>query len=711
MDIDTLEELLGVVERELKTMNDHHEVITRNYNELVEMRHVLEKDADFFDQTAISETVESLEDTTVPLLEGTKRHYLTLGFTTGVIMKDMAFPFERVLWRALRGNLVVRTAELDEPIIDPVSGETVEKTVFVVFHQGTQADAKVKRICDSFGARIYACPDSAKQRRDLWQEVSNRIKDLSSVLDRANMHRRKRLAFVDTQIEQWATQVRREKEVFHAMNMFNYDSGRKCLLAQGWSPVSAQDGILRALERATTRSGVQVPSIMAVVRTKQEPPTYFPTDKFTECTQGIIEAYGTARYGEVNPAVLSIVTFPFLFAVMFGDAGHAVMMLAAALAFIYYEKALAKISLNEIVEMLFFGRYVLLLMALFSIFTGILYNDVFGLGMDLFGTAWRYNEQKREWVKTSRTYEFGVDPIWKGAENELYYYNSLKMKLSVVIGVIQMTVGIVHSLFNHLHFRKPLNIIFEFIPQMIFMCGLFGYLITLIFIKWIFVLPNEPYLVNVLIDMFLKWGALPPEECIYPGQNTFQSVTSIAAIVAVLVMLFPKPLILLFQHNRAVAARAALAKSEVALEGGHAAGAEEDNEPEFEFMELFIHQCIHTIEFVLGCISNTASYLRLWALSLAHAELSLVFYEQVFLTTVRSGNILLIFVGFAVWGGATICVLLIMEALSAFLHALRLHWVEFQNKFYEGDGYAFSPFAYLKMTSVLIEERLVAGQQ
>ncbi len=61
-----------------------------------------------------------------------------------------------------------------------------------------------------------------------------------------------------------------------------------------------------------------------------------------------MDAYGIATYQEVNPGLFAVVTFPFLFAVMFGDIGHGFIILIAAALMILSEKKLAKSDLGEV---------------------------------------------------------------------------------------------------------------------------------------------------------------------------------------------------------------------------------------------------------------------------------------------------------------------------------------------------------------------------
>ena len=87
--------------------------------------------------------------------------------------------------------------------------------------------------------------------------------------------------------------------------------------------------------------------------------------------------YGIPRYKESNPGLFTIITFPFLFGVMFGDIGHGSLLLIFTL-YLFYKKNYLYSS-NSILKPLLNFRYFLLLMSIFSLFCGIIYNDFMGI--------------------------------------------------------------------------------------------------------------------------------------------------------------------------------------------------------------------------------------------------------------------------------------------------------------------------------------------
>jgi V-type H+-transporting ATPase subunit a len=125
---------------------------------------------------------------------------------------------------------------------------------------------------------------------------------LQKVLEKTKRHRRGVLETISVQLADWTDRVTKEKAIYHTMNLFNYDIGRKLLIAEGWSPKTATEKIVNSMRTATESSGALVPSVLTVVQTREEPPTYFETNKYTQAFQAIVDAYGVAQYQEVNPS-------------------------------------------------------------------------------------------------------------------------------------------------------------------------------------------------------------------------------------------------------------------------------------------------------------------------------------------------------------------------------------------------------------------------
>jgi V-type H+-transporting ATPase subunit a len=110
-------------------------------------------------------------------------------------------------------------------------------------------------------------------------------------------------------------------------------------------------------------------------------------------------------------------------------------------------------------------------MAIFSIYTGFIYNEFFSVPLEIFGkSAYRCRDPSLSiasctdastagLIKYSATpYPFGVDPVWHGSRSELPFLNSMKMKMSILLGIAQMNLGIILSYFNAKFFHSVIDI-------------------------------------------------------------------------------------------------------------------------------------------------------------------------------------------------------------------------------------------------------------
>uniref|UniRef100_A0A8C5S6W3 V-type proton ATPase subunit a n=1 Tax=Laticauda laticaudata TaxID=8630 RepID=A0A8C5S6W3_LATLA len=262
---------------------------------------------------------------------------------------------------------------------------------------------------------------------------------LKNVLGQTEEYLDQVLQKVLTVLPAWQVQIQKMKAIYFILNQCSFSITDKCLIGEVWCPVRDLPAVQLALREGSVSD--------------TSPPTLIRTNKFTAGFQNIIDAYGVASYQEMNPAPYTIITFPFLFAVMFGDVGHGLLMFLFALWMVIFENRPGmKKAENEIWQMFFAGRYLILLMGAFSIYTGFIYNECFSKAMTIFPSAWSVasmannSDWSSEYIIESLSlnldpnvtgvfngpYPFGIDPLTKGNSPLSHFLNKVLFGFSYI---------------------------------------------------------------------------------------------------------------------------------------------------------------------------------------------------------------------------------------------------------------------------------------
>ena len=737
-------------DRKISELVDSHEQVRENLNTLFEKNHVLQKVTELITDNAVYGHFGESQSEEDGIMSSTNTNLVLMA---GIIPIEYEMRFKRMIFRVSRGNATTAfynleispeeyyyTANLRQRALSMTNFNKLKilgsesyqnmknrKKIFSVVFTGSEENIllkKILKVCEIFQASRYAIPQSIKIQSEL-AALAEDITEKKNIL--INIERNLVTLLRET------NQFKKLKGYRYSIYKLYFEQQRliytnlgKCILRENfidgrvWIPKNKLIDVQTTLNNLFKDQENRLNASLTDIENEPNfnPPTLILVNEFTLIPQLIVDTFGIPRYKEINPGYFTIITFPFLFGVMFGDIGHSLFLFCFSIYLLINNKTLSK-STNSMIQTLSQARYFLLLMSIFSFYCGLLYNNFLSVPL-YFNTCYHKSEIKEEkeeniLIKDKECkYKFGLDPVWMISNNELAFINSLKMKFSVIIGVFQMTLGIVLKGINSIYDKNLIECFCVFIPELIFMLILFGYMDLLIFLKWSVNYEGEekraPDIKSYLMNMILKFGKLPPEPeegldwKLYGSRDFYENLhlsLVILAIICLIIMLVPT---IILNYNKAKSQyknnnRRNLIDNEANenLIQNEEINLQENQEPLLS--DFIVASVIETIEFALGAVSNTASYLRLWALSLAHSQLSAVFFEYSigllsrFTDNPLTDGILLSIV-FVIFGAVTFGVLLCMDLMECFLHTLRLHWVEFQNKFFKADGYKFSPFCF-----------------
>lgn len=376
---------------------------------------------------------------------------------------------------------------------------------------------------------------------------------------------------------------------------------------------------------------------------EHDSPTYLDNPSVMKPTQDVVSAYGIPSKHDLDPTKIMWLSFPLIFGLVFADVGQGLLILLIGLAAIRATRR--GDDWGQIMGYVQNGGTGLVMMGIFAIIGGFLFGSFFGS-------------------------ETVIEPIWpifahyiNGEPNP--YRASHMLKLSIEVGVIQISIGILLDIYNKLKHRE----FEESLVSIAYMWLYLGFVNLLFGVSYNDI--NSWFSGEGTVNLWLPIvgiGSGVGNNGVYPLLPIAPMTFTLATFVVPLVIMA----LLSFKHG---------------MDGA-----------------------VHFLESALGMISHTVSYARIFALNTVHVILSGVFFSF------TAGLLVIEFMPLSIGGleiipesfnhhgvisapgmslvGALVGTFIvgILEGLLAFMHTLRLHFVEWFSKFYHAGGIAFAPF-------------------
>ena len=512
------------------------------------------------------------------------------------------------------------------------------------------ADRKpaVLRILSALGFETFEVPEKTSGRPDdIVQTAEAKMADLERELDQLE-EKRKSIAneWGQKTIAAWEI-LDIERRRVEIKSYFAYTE--HSLKAWGWIPEGTEER-LESLLRERVGAALDV-KFDRPDFAEEESPTYLTNPSFMKATEGVVTAYGVPSRHDIDPTKLMFLSFPLIFGLVFADVGQGFIILLIGLA--AWRSTRKGQDWGSTLGYLQTGAQGLMMMGAFAMLGGLLFGSFFGS-------------------------ETVIEPLWPlfahtlptGQPNP--FRSSHMLKLSIEIGVIHITFGILLSLYNKLkhHAYREAMVSLSYVWMYLgFVNLVFG--VSYNSVNSWFSSTGAVYMWIPLLGIGHGTG----NNGIYPMLPISPFIFTMAAFIV--------PFILM---------------AATSMKGG------------MEGTVIFLENSI-------GTISHTVSYARIFALNTVHVILSSVFMSLPALFTIYFPEVSILGVDIIpaeVWVGGKLAapqmpllgafigsiIVGILEGLLAFMHTLRLHFVEWFSKFYHAGGVAFVPYHLNRLHTV-----------